>query len=409
MALFVFIGLFAIYILFKGNDVMHKSEVISVRNVFSKQDKRITTKTKYEASPDNIKLFKIIEMVERGSKEEYKVPKESLAIRKDIAKLSPCDFLKKYQNYENQEALWFAMVNDYGQDTGQSLLYVREQGYDKIDGSLEVISENLALELINVEFLDYVKLPTEMGIKENSETYFKSHSVVETKLTSLIDNIYSKIDESLFELDSSINPVYAALMVYNLKTDYKYENYEIPNDDWENPKEEYILVKSENIKRIKNKALREKTKGMLQEMFINYAEGKPVNLIPHKMRMKYLTLAKNPTEMALALNMFKRTKRVDYKNLFKLGSDLKKWNVKYYQRFRKYLKNYVDYIINNEDATYVNEELYKVLSLYDNRLQNISYREFIYGKKTILDPIYGEGCDDRRYKDLCTKYCLSNQ
>lgn len=301
------------------------------------------------------------------------------------------------------------MVNDYGQDTGQSLLYVREQGYDKIDGSLEVISENLALELINVEFLDYVKLPTEMGIKENSETYFKSHSVVETKLTSLIDNIYSKIDESLFELDSSINPVYAALMVYNLKTDYKYENYEIPNDDWENPKEEYILVKSENIKRIKNKALREKTKGMLQEMFINYAEGKPVNLIPHKMRMKYLTLAKNPTEMALALNMFKRTKRVDYKNLFKLGSDLKKWNVKYYQRFRKYLKNYVDYIINNEDATYVNEELYKVLSLYDNRLQNISYREFIYGKKTILDPIYGEGCDDRRYKDLCTKYCLSNQ
>lgn len=377
----------------------------SAKNIKHRVNQSNHLEEKREQSLDEErKTYELLDKIDRGLVDNFIVPEKSIVIRNDLKKMRPCDFLRKYQEYENENELWFALVEDFGKDRGQSLFYAKNLSYDQIEESLNELDGDLALELINIKIDDYLKLPSDYKLEVGTELYKKAHHKITGKSQFLVDNYYSKIDEAIFDIDS--NGIYDYLMTYNIEIENKYEDYEIPNDDWDNPKEEYILVQLDRMHSIKKEAIQAKVKGKLQEMFIEYDDTiKPMNIIPVKMREKYLSLASNSTEIALANLMFNRLKKVNYKNIIGLDKRLKTWNFDSHKKFRSYLAKYVDYMIRNNDATYVNKELYQVLSIFDHRLKNKTYEEFIVGKKTMLDPIYGEGCDDRRYKDLCTDYC----
>lgn len=398
--LLIFLIIIAAFILFVTDSEKRgfKNEEQRVNLSKLQEDKRL------QKQDEERKTYELLEKIEQGLADKFLVPEKSLIIKNDLKKMLPCDFIRKYQEYENVDELWFALVDDFGEDNGQSLFYAKNINYDQIDQTLNELDGDLALELININIDDYLKLPSDYRLVEGTEVYKKAHHVITDKSQALVDNYYSKIDEAIDDIDS--NSIYHYLITYNVEIENKYESYEIPIDDWGNPKEEYLLVQLDRMHSVRKEYIKEKAKGKLQAMLIEYDKSqKPINIIPAKMREKYLSLASNSTEIALANLMFNRLKKVNYKNIIDLDKNIKNWNIDYHKKFRSYLTSYVNYMIDNNDATYANKELYQVLSLFDHRLKNKTYKEFIVGKKSILDSIYGEGCDDRQYKDLCTEFC----
>lgn len=365
---------------------------------------QLKTSKKILAENEEIRLLSLFE---RGGSSEFKLPAKSLNIKEDLKNMKPCEFLAKYQDYDNQEDLWFSLIDEYGDDKGQSFFYTTRQNFDHMDQSFNDLEGEMIFELINHDIYDYFKFPSSVGIKENNPIYPKMYDITVAKLTALIEKYYGKFDEAFYDLES--NPIYAILLTYNINSEYKYIDKKIPEDQFEKRKEEYIYMKADQIRMYKESAIKDKAKAIMYEYFEEYNNSTSIkNLIPIQMRNDFLSQASSPTEMALAYNMYERTKRVNYKNIIKVDKYLRGYNKTLHTNFRKYLKDYVTQIIDTKDASFVNKELYQILSIYDHRLKNESYEDFLIGKKNLLDPIYGAGCDDRRYKDICTIFCRNN-
>tara|TARA_B100001971_G_scaffold37960_1_gene32980 strand:- start:21534 stop:22814 length:1281 start_codon:yes stop_codon:yes gene_type:complete len=337
-------------------------------------------------------------------------------IQKDLAKLNPCEFLNKYQS-ANQRDLFLAINGEATALDPLSIFYLNDLNYIQYDQYMNELidtADTTRAFLLDIDLYSYIKDPYDYTFNpktreyyfnknlnddysesDDDEMYYKLQSYLEAKGTAFVDKTFSAVDAVIDDIDT--DPIISSVLVFSLN---------VNNDKRYKESKNVIHHKAFEMIKVKQEAMKWKVKSKLQG-FLEEDDTEVINIIPLSLRDRYLSKASNPAEVALAYELYNKQISSHFKNIIPLTKELKESNPQIFKKLQKYFDRYLKTVDKNKNADWITRELYDVLSIYSPSFHNKSYDDFVSDKKGAYDPIYGSGCDDRRYKDLCNKFCTN--
>jgi len=298
-------------------------------------------------------------------------------IKNDLKNLKPCQIFEKYKSTNDEINEWRTLGNYYQGSKKAELLnprriiYEKNLGADLYDSFLNDINDFQTVELISIDF-PLIDSKFFINDTHNIEEIDMIYDLIKNRNTALKSNVFDKLNDSFDEID---------LNFYN------------------------FLVMMNNISKIKRYVDQQSLYEKVELYFENNSSNNQLRHAFESKKLDYLRMAKSPGEIALALNLYQKSKNVNYQDFLKIARHLKDKNSKAYKNFKLFIENEVTYFLSSSNYNDMPLEYFNVLKIFDQRIKDMTFDEFKENKNMFIDPIYGKGCDDRGLKDLCDKYC----
>lgn len=291
---------------------------------------------------------------------------------KDLKKLSPCDFLKRYQHIKDRENLMIAIGKLYQQneESPLRLLYDRDIGYYRVQYMLHSNQVNNSADFLDIP-LPYKDIE-QFDIKDE-KIQDKLKEITDEHEKSILDmiqqNLYDELryDEDSDSIELRNKSIYAFLKAY--------------------PKREKLEFSDDTFAFYLSSAFQERAEADLKTFSV------------FSRLSDFEAIANTPTEKAATMLLLDDLPKVKFeyllvaKSLFR-GSDLEK-------NFNLWVEDLALKYVEAPSVRYLDFDHFKVLKiLAPNVLGEMTYEELIRDKYDIFyDNTYGDGCDDRYFQN----------
>lgn len=391
--LVAFLIICSIYFAFKKRDVLTLTK--------STNKLEINSLSKHK-TPKNIKIEAIYYYYEKVEEvKKIKLSSDILNIKRDLDKLPPCEFLEKYEMTKEKD-LYLALTGVDAYYDPLSLLYLDKFAPDRLEAHLDDLPNEISLFILdrNIEsLLIYPNDVLDENYNLNTKRDVQYREFLDYLLyrnEGIVSNLFDKFDGAFDDLDS--NPLLSFMLIS--KASLKYRNLD---------EKTIAELADSNIIKLKIYDALVSRVGELYNESLDMLDmkdhfGKTNSLLGLNARKAFLSRANNPTEVALLNNLYQRKMKDIYSSFMKNVLSLKKEQPDTLKNIKHNLNEYLNYISQSKNADLINNDLYKLLKIFTDKEMR-PYDEFVGDMSGLFDPIYGRGCDDRRFKDICTKLC----
>lgn len=377
----------------------NQRDVLSLTNSTNKLESNSLRKNKTHKINKNDAVDEYILKVEEVRKID--LSSDVLNIKSDLDKLPPCEFLEKYETTKEID-LYLALTGVDAYNEPLSLLYLDTFAPDLLEAHLDNLPNEISLFILDRNIESILTYPNDVLDendnlnKEREVQYRKVLEYLMYRNEGIVSNLFDKLDGAFEDIDS--NPLLTFMLIS--KASLKYRNLDEKAIS-ELADSNIIKLKLYNVLENRFEALHHNSLDKL-DMKENFDKTK--SLLALNAREAFLSRAKNPTEVALLNNLYQRKMKGIYSAFTKNALSLKIERPNTLKNIKQNLNDYLNYISQSKNADLISNDLYKVLHIFTDKEMR-PYDEFVEGMSGLFDPIYGKGCDDRRFKDVCTKFC----
>jgi hypothetical protein len=359
------------FLLLNQDKSLIKSETNLDRDISKNKVSSLNNKKKnliVKSTRDERKKYKILD--ELNSKLLFKLTDDTLKLEDMLMNMTPCNFKNSKLNFKLED-MWAALSNVYDKNSNnifnhQRLYFENDLGFDVIDSILNDIDERSITDLLRFR----MRFSPKKYQDEKIQDFYKQR--YEAFKHGLRDKLEEVISGSIeFSLYDYIN-------IYSLLDDKEFPD------------------------------IREKLDDVFEVKLADHGVAVHGNMNQSNLLKDLYKTAQNASDIALAEVIHSKMKPLNYRLIIDKLKYFKEHNPKAHKNLISYLKDDGTFYFRNKDQRHIDLGYFNILKLVDPRFKNIKYNEFVLNTDRFHSKVYGDGCDDRSYREVCEKYCSNS-